>query len=102
MRSIKKVFRGGVSELSEIFSSKTIESWSSETNTFAIVDPSEFFIIGTVAFFFSVLRVRSEAFVKLVCLSIVFRTEIFFSSFSISSKCFSIFLASCSFCSKMS
>ena len=90
-----------------IFSSKTIESLSSETNTFAIVDPSEFFVIGTVILLSSfivsdALIVRSEALVKLDCLSIVFRVTMFFSSFLISSICVSIFSVSCSFNSKMS
>ena len=72
MRSIKKVFSGGVSELSVTFSSKIIETLSSETNAFAIIVPSEFFVIGIDTLFSSFfvseeLEIISEAFVKLDC-----------------------------------
>ena len=81
---MKKLFRGGVSGSSVTLSSKTIETSSFVTNAFAMVVPSEFFVIATFLscfIAFAALRVSSEAFVKLDCLSIVSNTEIFLSSF---------------------
>ena len=72
-----EVFRGGVSGLIVTLSSKTIETLSSETNTFAIVVPSEFFVIGIDTACFFVSTVRSDAFAKLDCLSIESNTDIF-------------------------
>jgi len=90
MRSIKKVFSGGVSGLSVTFSSKIIETLSSEINAFAIIVPSEFFVIGIDTLFSSFfvseeLGIISEAYVKLDCLSIVSTAERLLSSFSICS-----------------
>jgi len=51
-----------------------------------MVVPSELFVIAiflSCFIVFGALRVRSDAFVKLDCLSIVSSTDLFFSSFSI-------------------
>ena len=70
------------------------------TNALAIIVPSELFVIAiflSCFIVFGALRMRSEAFVKLDCLSIVSNTEIFFSSFSICSLYLIIFSTRSSF-----
>ena len=86
-------------------SSKIIETSSFVTNALAMVVPSELFVIAiflSCFIVFGALRVRSEAFVKLDCLSIVSSTEMFFSSFSICSLYLIIFSERSSFNSNTS